>query len=512
MNYPVWQTLFPAGLLIAVVAVVHVFVSHFAIGGGAFLVLTESTAYRRNDLGLLQYVKRHSKFFALLTLVFGAVTGVGIWFTIGLVSPEATSSLIHTFVWGWAIEWVFFFVEITAAIIYAYNWDRLDRKTHLTIGWIYFIAAFMSLVVINGIITYMLTPGAWLQTKNFWDGFFNPTYWPSLAMRSVICVLLAGVFGLITAVRERGEVRDRVVRLAGMWIVAGSVLLPLTAWWYYAKFPVFAKAYMAGALPAAQHPVRGGITCAALGLLFALVFAIWKPRLMRAPLVVFMMIFAFGLMASGEYLREFVRKPWVITGYIYANDLRTEAIDSHIANGAQPKWLTVANPEEDQVGYGRELFTIQCSKCHSVDGYRGMTKRVRGWDATFAANMLAHLDQLRGNAMPRFAGNAADRQALGAYLATLSPARAETITDANRAEIGKQVFVTRCGACHTLGGTVRPLDAAFTGASPEQVRDMLPVLESMSPNMPPWTGTDAEAQALSTYISSILSENAGAAK
>ena len=106
MNYPVWQFGFPGGLLIAAMAVLHVFISHFAVGGGAYLVLTERRAYARNDLELLGYVRHHSKFFALLTVVLGAVTGVGIWFTIGLVSPEATSSLIHTFVWGWAIEWV----------------------------------------------------------------------------------------------------------------------------------------------------------------------------------------------------------------------------------------------------------------------------------------------------------------------------------------------------------------------------------------------------------------------
>ncbi len=164
MNYPVWQPGFPGGILIALIAVVHVFVSHFAVGGGSYLVLTEQKAYREGDDALLSYVRAHSKFFALLTLVFGAVTGVGIWFTIGVVSPEATSSLIHTFVWGWAIEWVFFFVEIAAALIYAYHWDTLDRRSHMIVGWIYFVAAWMSLVIINGIITYMLTPGRWLQT------------------------------------------------------------------------------------------------------------------------------------------------------------------------------------------------------------------------------------------------------------------------------------------------------------------------------------------------------------
>ena len=40
------------------------------------------------------------------------VSGVGIWFAIGLAAPEATSTLIHNFVFGWAIEWVFFLVEL----------------------------------------------------------------------------------------------------------------------------------------------------------------------------------------------------------------------------------------------------------------------------------------------------------------------------------------------------------------------------------------------------------------
>ena len=42
MNYPVWE-LPASGLLIAVVSILHVFVSHFAVGGGLFLVLAVAT-------------------------------------------------------------------------------------------------------------------------------------------------------------------------------------------------------------------------------------------------------------------------------------------------------------------------------------------------------------------------------------------------------------------------------------------------------------------------------------
>jgi cytochrome bd-type quinol oxidase subunit 1 len=101
MNYPIWELPAP-GLLIAAVAIVHVFISHFAVGGGLFLVLAERKARTEGDEALLGFVRSLSRFFVLLTLVLGALTGVGIWFTIALVHPQATSALVTAFVWGWA--------------------------------------------------------------------------------------------------------------------------------------------------------------------------------------------------------------------------------------------------------------------------------------------------------------------------------------------------------------------------------------------------------------------------
>ena len=45
----------------------------------------------------------------------------------------------------------------------------------------------LQLVIINGILSFILTPGsAWLavagtgqEASRFWEAFFNPTYWPS---------------------------------------------------------------------------------------------------------------------------------------------------------------------------------------------------------------------------------------------------------------------------------------------------------------------------------------------
>ena len=58
MNYPVWEPyMLGGGMVIGIIAILHVFVSHFAVGGGLFLPLTERKAYRENNPALLEYVK-----------------------------------------------------------------------------------------------------------------------------------------------------------------------------------------------------------------------------------------------------------------------------------------------------------------------------------------------------------------------------------------------------------------------------------------------------------------------
>ncbi len=321
MNYPVWDVAFGAGLLMALVSILHVFVSHFAVGGGLYLVLTEKRALRKDDKLMLEWLKLHSRFFVLVTVVFGAVSGVGIWFTISLINPSATSSLIHSYVWGWAIEWVFFFLEITAALLYMHGWDRIDSRLHLWYGWIYFIAAFASMVIINGIITFMLTSGKWIETHAFWTGFFNPTYWPSLAFRFCISLALAGVYALVTASFQRDpELKGRLVRWSAAWIIPSFVVLPLLAWWYTQKVPSELWSSAQGPMPTATH------YASLIGILAVLTFVLSlltlvRPRHLHPVLAFLIFLSALGTMGAFEFIREAVRKPYVIANYMYGNSL-----------------------------------------------------------------------------------------------------------------------------------------------------------------------------------------------
>ncbi len=195
MHYPWWYVPYlTAPMLIGIIATVHVLVSHYAVGGGLFLAVELNHAYRTKDRQYLEYLKRHAAFFILLTVVFGAITGVGIWWTIGLASPLATELLIRTFVFGWATEWVFFVLEIISAFIVYYYWGKLAEKTHVIIAGIYALAAWISLVLITGITAFMANPGDWINNSNFWTAFFNPQFIPQVIARTGGALLLTSLY------------------------------------------------------------------------------------------------------------------------------------------------------------------------------------------------------------------------------------------------------------------------------------------------------------------------------
>ena len=129
MNYPFWDVPYMgSGWVIGVIAIFHIMISQFAVGGGILpRAGRNQSAARKPPRMAASLCRSHSKFFLILTGVFGTVSGVGIWFAIGLAHPEATSALIHNFVFGWAMEWVFFMVELTSAAVYYYTWGPDPR-------------------------------------------------------------------------------------------------------------------------------------------------------------------------------------------------------------------------------------------------------------------------------------------------------------------------------------------------------------------------------------------------
>ena len=192
MNHPVWDIpLLGSGWLIGLISIVHVSIAHLVVGAGIWLPIMEGRAQRAGDLELQAWLRGRAKALLWLSSIFGAVTGVGIWVAIGLVNPTATQHLIRAFVMGWAIEWLIFVGEMATLIVLVRAYDRLRPRQRLTVSWLYALCAWLSLVVINGIITFMLSPGkGWAASHAMWDGFFNATYPPSLLLRTCVPLVL----------------------------------------------------------------------------------------------------------------------------------------------------------------------------------------------------------------------------------------------------------------------------------------------------------------------------------
>ena len=575
MNYPLWDLAAP-GLLIAFIAVVHVFVSHFAVGGGLFLVLTEWKARRQQDGELLDWLRRHSRFFILLTLVFGAVTGVGIWFTIGLIHPAATSSLINTFVWGWAIEWCFFLIEIAAAIVYFYGWDRFSPRLHMTIGWIYFVAAWASLVVINGILTFMLTPGSWLETHSFWQGYFNPTYWPSLVIRTLGAVGLAGVYALFTAswLASPGLAR-RLSRYAALgWVLPMAIGMPLALFWYFTAagrggIPVgeILGASSSGGLdliaslfttPQTGHPVTQlalrivslAALLTAIGALAILALRRSRPARLATGIIMLLALVSVG---SAEWVREGLRKPYVIGSYMFVSGVRMPPPDgSPAATLARDDPFRIDNltrtgvlaaapfrsiPDDlvhateltidEEKEAGREVYRLLCSECHTLEGYVAIAPLVRNRSSMAIEGMIdrlalpkdaagqaatwstpgVRLDGWKSRSMPPFPGNERERRLLAVYLASVGGGEIAPAAPDEALQLGAGLFEANCGLCHGEG-TDWPLEPRLQGKSEEEIFEILGRLPDLNEAMPPFEGTDEERRDLTRFLKTRMSGGA----
>ncbi|MCL4695374.1 MAG: cytochrome ubiquinol oxidase subunit I, partial [Candidatus Hydrogenedentes bacterium] len=435
-----------------------------------YLPMAERKALREGRTEWMPVLKRHSRFFLILTGVFGAATGVGIWFAIGLANPEGTSTLIHNFVFGWAIEWTFFFVELSSAAVYYYTWGRIPDKLHLTVGWVYAFFSFLTLVIINGILTFMLTPGqSWLEVAGtgneatrFWQAFFNPTYWPSLGIRTLVCISLAGVWALVTASRidgfENPALKTSFVRWSAKWLIPAFILLPVFFLWFLHMVPFEQRGLIKLGIATIGQGVFTQVTRAALVTMMtsatiAMVvyfLAFRNPRDFTFGHAVAVLFLALAATASTEQAREMLRKPYVVVNHIYSNGVRakTEVAkfndEGYLARSIwateeqKAEWarLDAATPvpgtvvpaaeapqpeRVPQLDRGKLMLRGQCMACHTVDGYRSLRKLLAERDRESIANVLTMLHEYKDDSpyrayMPPLVGSDGEIAALADYL------------------------------------------------------------------------------------------------
>jgi cytochrome bd-type quinol oxidase subunit 1 len=445
MNYPFWDIPYlGSGWVIGIIAIFHVMISQFAVGGGLYLPMAERKALREGRTDWLQELAAYSKFFLILTGVFGTISGVGIWFAIGLTHPEATSTLIHNFVFGWAIEWVFFVVELTTAAVYYYTWNRIDSKLHLAVGWVYAGASFFTLAIINGILTFMLTPGdAWLsvagtgnEASKFWNALFNPTYWPSLLLRTCVCCSLAGIWALISASRIDGStlpaLKSSLVKWSTKWLMPSFVAMPFLFAWYLYMVPKAQRALLTLGVDTIGSGTFSTITRIALIIVItsatiigvAYYLAYRNPVDFNTAHAVAILLLALIATGAGEYSREMLRKPYVIGRWMYSNGVRVNPVAVGIdvdPRGylAHSNW--VWNGADSSYSRGEAIYRGECGSCHTLNGYRPLVTLLGGRDRTNIETFITMLHEYKPDSpyhrfMPPMVGSKHDIADLANFL------------------------------------------------------------------------------------------------
>jgi cytochrome d ubiquinol oxidase subunit I len=457
------------GLVIGALGIFHVFTAHFAIGGGMLLCFFQWLAMTGRCKPARAFVDGYFRYLVLISFVLGALTGVGMWFTAIQVSPVTIGLMVDEFHWLWAIEWTFFCLEVVAGYAAFRYGSQLTDAARLTLLVLYTAAAWMSLFWINGILSFQLTPGAWLESQSLWDAFFNPTFLPSLLYRTIAALVVASLISMVlvnlSSAFTRPEREELVHRAA--WLMAPMAAMPILGVWFVAAMPPDSREWIMGGSIAMTMMLNIAVGASALVGAYALIGMVYLRHYVNGATATMLCVMAFAATAGGEFVREGVRKPYTLRELLYSNAVRPQQVaalrqrgmsefDPFPLRGAADLPQSAGAPHP-QLHRGALVFREQCSVCHTTAGVNALPGLTKSWDSDMERQNFAKLQMLKPF-MPPFAGTPEELESLVQYIDWWKSDRPTTWPDADPKEHAERLSRIR-----------RYLDAA--GTQPALVRD-----------------------------------------
>lgn len=426
------------GLVIGGIGIFHVFTAQFAIGGGFLLCWFQWLAMRGDCPPAQRFLDGYFRVLVLWSFVIGALTGVGMWFTAVQVSPQTIGLLLDEFHWLWATEWTFFCLEVVAGYA-AFRYGKLlNGRSRLTLLGLYTFAGWMSLFWINGILSFQLTPGAWLEHRSLWSGFFNPTFFPSLLYRTVASLTLGALVSLlvINFTAFSREEREMLVRRASV-LLAPMLAMPVLGVWFIAVLPPDSREWVLGGSMAMTMMLNIAIGTSALIAVYAVVGLIRQRLYINGASAAVLCVLAFVATAGGEFVREGVRKPYTVREVLFSNAIHPEEVATLRRTGLtqlDPYPIRESLPAVDgaphrQLLMGALSYRDQCSICHTLNGVNSLVGLTASWDTEMKRQNFSKLQHLKAF-MPPFAGSPAELEALVQYVEWVQHDRPPTWTNA----------------------------------------------------------------------------------
>ena len=438
--YPVneYGPLMP-GIVMGSVAIVHVFLAQFAVGGGFLLCYFHWLGIKGKCSRAREFVAGYFKVLVMVSFVLGALTGVAIWFTAIQVSAHTIGAMVHNFHWLWAAEWTFFCLEIAAGYCFYRYHERISDRSSMILLVIYSIASWMSLFIINGILSWQLTPGLWLETRQMADGFFNPSFWPSLLFRTVVSTTLAALAACVVINLMQTVDRNAKTQLINRasHLLAPMVLMPVLGAWFLYVMPADSRSWVMGGSPTMMLFLAGSIAASLFVGGYAVIGLVMNKLYINGATATMLLMLAFVATAGGEFVREGARKPFTIRQVLYSNSIEPDDVARLRRVGCladDPFPIRDAEEYPDvPLRDGARVFHRQCSVCHTVDGANAVVHLTGSWDTDQMRMNIAKLQHTKPF-MPPFAGTAEELESLVQFILWASAGRPSVWqpTDANQ--------------------------------------------------------------------------------
>ncbi|HEY6102906.1 MAG TPA: cytochrome c, partial [bacterium] len=164
-----------------------------------------------------------------------------------------------------------------------------------------------------------------------------------------------------------------------------------------------------------------------------------NPRWVTAGFAILFLALGLAATSTGEYIREAVRKPYVIHRTVFSNGTYPQDVarlrqEGYLEGGTWTKaFVTMRYPqlidpqghidrtrfaaldEDAQADLGRVVFQYQCNSCHSISGYSGIQDLTRGWTGHVTRTVIENLNQMHFF-MPPWQGTPEEAGVLVKYL------------------------------------------------------------------------------------------------
>ncbi len=447
------------GMVIGAVGILHVFLAQFAIGGGFVMTYFQWLA-GRGVPDARRFLDSFFTYLVLISFVTGAMTGVAMWLTTIQVGPRTIGLMVDEFHWIWATEWCCFTVEIVAGYMFLRFGARLPDRVRLRLLAIYSLASFGSLFWVNGILSWQLTPGAWVGSGDVWAGFFNPSFWPSLLYRTAVASTLGALaaIAIINAMDlDRARKHALIARAARLLVPMAA--MPLLGLWFVAVIPADSRAWLTGGSVAMSMFLALAAGASLLLGAYAVVGIWWRRMFVSGATAALLLALAFGATAAGEFVREGARKPYTIRQVLFSNAIAPGEVarlrrDGSVTGDPYPLRDAGRYPTE-QLALGARVVRLQCLACHTMKGANALVHLGGGWSIEQLRLNIAKLQQTKAF-MPPFAGPASEVEAVAQLI------RWEASGAPRQWPVSDDPAV--------LAQIAGWLDAAGTSATPPQVR------------------------------------------